>query len=382
MASPVSAAKSAAQPHASAKGLSSGAPPDFGSTVRNQQFDEEFVASDGDDESMDTLENDAGDTNPVAAAKPASPAPLEAQSKVGSAPAPRMSPPGAKGVGAMSPGGASASSGSASGSGSGSDAASDSGDDSDGGGDSTGPEAVAGAYNPKDYANLPVGAEVRDLFNYIGRYTPHEVELESTLRPFIPEYIPAVGEMDAFIKVPRPDSVLDGLGFKVLDEPSATQSDATVLELQLRAISKKQHGDVAVRSIENAHKNPGEVERWIKSMESLNKDKQPVSVSYSKTMPDIDALMQEWPSEFEALLNEVPLPSPKLEVDIVEYVKIICATLGIPVYENVAQSLHVLFELYTAFKESGHVQAMQTNVMTRDIHEQEYAAGNADVMQL
>jgi hypothetical protein len=27
------------------------------------------------------------------------------------------------------------------------------------------------------------------------------VELESTLKCFIPEYIPAIGEMDAFIKV-------------------------------------------------------------------------------------------------------------------------------------------------------------------------------------
>lgn len=34
---------------------------------------------------------------------------------------------------------------------------------------------------------------------------------------------------------------------QVLDEPAAVQSDATVLELQLRAISKKHHGDVAVR---------------------------------------------------------------------------------------------------------------------------------------
>ena len=36
---------------------------------------------------------------------------------------------------------------------------------------------------------------------------------------------------------------------EVLDEPAANQSDATVLELQLRAISKKQHGDVAVRYV-------------------------------------------------------------------------------------------------------------------------------------
>jgi intraflagellar transport protein 46 len=46
-----------------------------------------------------------------------------------------------------------------------------------------------------------VSAEVRDLFQYIERYKPQEVELESTLKCFIPDYIPAIGEMDAFIKV-------------------------------------------------------------------------------------------------------------------------------------------------------------------------------------
>jgi len=46
----------------------------------------------------------------------------------------------------------------------------------------------------------------------------------------------------SFVKVPRPDTKPDDLGLKVLDEPTATQSDATVLELRLRAISKKTHG--------------------------------------------------------------------------------------------------------------------------------------------
>lgn len=62
-------------------------------------------------------------------------------------------------------------------------------------------ENIVGAYSSKDYASLNVTAEVRDLFQYIERYKPHEVELESTLKCFIPEYIPAIGEMDAFIKV-------------------------------------------------------------------------------------------------------------------------------------------------------------------------------------
>jgi intraflagellar transport protein 46 len=48
---------------------------------------------------------------------------------------------------------------------------------------------------------LNVTAEVRDLFQYIERYKPQEVELDTPLRCFIPEYIPAIGELDAFIKV-------------------------------------------------------------------------------------------------------------------------------------------------------------------------------------
>lgn len=35
------------------------------------------------------------------------------------------------------------------------------------------------------------------------------------LMPFIPEYIPAVGGTDEFIKVPRPDGQPDYLGLKV-----------------------------------------------------------------------------------------------------------------------------------------------------------------------
>lgn len=61
-----------------------------------------------------------------------------------------------------------------------------------------------GAYNARDYISLNVTAEVKDLFQYIERYKPHEVELESTLKCFIPEYIPAIGEMDAFVKVNHP----------------------------------------------------------------------------------------------------------------------------------------------------------------------------------
>ena len=120
-------------------------------------------------------------------------------------------------------------------------------------------ENLEGCYNPKDYANLNVTADVKDLFQYIDRYKPQEVELDTVLKCFIPEYIPAVGEIDSFVKIPKPDGQADDLGLRYLDEPSAMQSDPTVLELQLRAKSKKQqYGDVAVRSIEDVYKSQGD----------------------------------------------------------------------------------------------------------------------------
>src|SRR3546814_21169192 len=112
------------------------------------------------------------------------------------------------------------------------------------------------AYNPKEYAHLNVSDEVRDLFQYIDRYQPHDIELDTPLKCFITEYIPAIGEMDAFLKMPRPDGQPARLGLRVLDEPAAIQSDPTVLELHLKAVSKKQYGAVAVRSIKEIGSTP------------------------------------------------------------------------------------------------------------------------------
>ena len=209
------------------------------------------------------------------------------------------------------------------------------------------------------YAHLSVSAEVKDLFQYIGRYKAHDVDLESTFKAFVPDYCPAVGQMDAFVKVPRPDSDRDELGLKVLDEPAASQSDATVLELQLRAVSKKQHGDVAVRAIEGAAKAPGEIERWIESITDLHRSKPPPQVHYKKQMPDIDALMQEWPEKFEQMLNEVSLPPVDCELSLEDTARVMCAIMDVPVYDNnYVESLHVLFTLYMEFKENVHFNAM------------------------
>ncbi|GMF56747.1 unnamed protein product [Phytophthora fragariaefolia] len=214
--------------------------------------------------------------------------------------------------------------------------------------------ANAGGYKESDYAHLKVSHEIRELFQYIGRFKAQEIELETRLKCFIPEYIPAVGDMDAFLKVPRPDDQADQLGLKMLDEPSLNQSDATVLDLQLRSTSKKKHGDIVVRSIENAEKSPREIDRWIKSIADLHRTKPPPQVHYTKTMPDIESLMQVWPEEFEELLSKTTLPSADLDMGLEQYVRVICALLDIPVHKNVYESLHVLFTLYLEFRSNQH----------------------------
>ena len=60
-----------------------------------------------------------------------------------------------------------------------------------------------------------MSAEVKELFQYIGRYKPQTIELETRLKPFIPDFLPAIGEIDPFLKIPRPDGKKDELGLTV-----------------------------------------------------------------------------------------------------------------------------------------------------------------------
>lgn len=243
----------------------------------------------------------------------------------------------------------------------GSDSSDDDDDDDEADGANAGMQ-LEGAYDPADYENLPVGSEIQDLFGYITKYIPQTIDLEYKLKPFIPDYIPAVGDIDAFLKVSRPDGEKDSLGLTILDEPCAKQSDPTVLDLQLRAITKQgTPKGVVVKSIDDPAKIPRAIGNWIGSISELHRSKPPASVHYSKNMPDVELLMQEWPPEFEELLKTTSIPSADLECSLSEYVTIFSSILDIPIYPNntnnsKVQALHVLFSLYAEFKNSQHFQ--------------------------
>lgn len=222
------------------------------------------------------------------------------------------------------------------------------------------PAKPAGAYDPAEFANLNVSPEIRALFEHIGRYKPHDIELETKLKCFVPDYIPAVGEIDGFTKPDRPDGREEALGVQRLDEPGPFQSDPTVVELQLRALAKKTDMEpTLVRSIENADKRPREIDKWIQSVANLHRNKPAPEVRYSRSMPEIENLMQVWPEEFEELLKETGLPSADMDMSLEEYARLVCAMLDVPVYDSVTQSLHVVFSLYNEFRNNQHFVGME-----------------------
>lgn len=213
---------------------------------------------------------------------------------------------------------------------------------------------IDGEYDPAEYDSLPVSSEIKQLFTYIGRYEPQRQELETRLKPFIPDFIPAVGDIDAMMKIPRSDGVDHKLGLEVLDEPCANQSDGTVLDLQLRSHAKATSTSaVKVSSVKDAMKQPRAIEAWINSITDLHRDKPPPTVQYSTPMPEIDSLMREWPPKFEELLKELKLPGADINVTLKEYVSIVCTLLDIPIHNGKrVEALHVLFTLFVVIRTS------------------------------
>lgn len=188
------------------------------------------------------------------------------------------------------------------------------------------------------------------------KFIPAEIQLDTKLKPFIPSYIPAIGDVDAFLKVHKPDKTHEDLGLGVIDEPTIEGEDPDILILKLQYL-KKSPGNVehAISSIPNAEKNPKLIQNWIDKVAEI--PKMPSSVSYSKNMPEIEDLMQVWPEKMEQEINEVKLPDENVNLPTDIYAKIICNMLDIPIHKvnsnkAVIEALHVLFSLYSVVKEN------------------------------
>jgi intraflagellar transport protein 46 len=95
----------------------------------------------------------------------------------------------------------------------------------------------------------------------------------------------------------------------VLDEPATIQSDPAVLDLRLRAaakgLSKGSTSNQQVRSISLATGQLGQkaLSQWVQNIHDLHVHKPPDRVEYSKRMPDVENLMQEWPAAVDVALS-------------------------------------------------------------------------------
>ena len=202
------------------------------------------------------------------------------------------------------------------------------------------------------YSDSP---EVLSLLRIMNRFQVADIQLETKLKPFIPAYIPSIGEVDAFLKVHKPDRSVEDLGFSVLDEPTTDGVDSRILMLQL--IDQGRNRDfqmMNIPTIENAEKKPSEIQDWIDKIGQL--PKKAASVSYSKNMPDLESLMQLWPEKMESELNDTAFPGDSVKLPTQIYAKLICNLLDIPIYKanndkSLIESLHVLFSLYSVVKE-------------------------------
>ena len=222
-------------------------------------------------------------------------------------------------------------------------------------------------YNPADFAHLSVPPELSSLFLHITSFKPFDIELDTKFLPFIPDYIPAIGDIDPFIKVDPPDTLTGDaagvgalLGLTVVDEPSSSQSEPSTLELQLRVMHKGLTSTTqAVPRVERAESNTRKVQKWIDSVGELHAAKPQARVVYAAgPMPDLEVLMQAWPAEVEAVMRQVGCDVVGLDVGVKEMARLACAMMDIPVYgdDSLHESLHLLFSLYHTFNNNAHFQ--------------------------
>lgn len=181
------------------------------------------------------------------------------------------------------------------------------------------------------------------------------------MKPYIPSYIPSIGEVDAFIKISRPDSKPEELGLNVLDEPTIFGIDRYILELELAETTKHKIDKFSIKVVENAQKNPLDINDWINKIADLRKRKLPTSVEYTKNMPQLEELMQEWPENFENATKDLILPDEKLNIPLDAYARIICNMLDIPIHKlntdkSLIEALHLMFSLFSEFKNNQHFQ--------------------------
>ena len=181
------------------------------------------------------------------------------------------------------------------------------------------------------------------------------------MKPFVPNFIPSIGEVDAFLKINRPDNQLEELGLSMLDEPTVNGVDPVIFSLDLSYTGKNKNinPNLIIKTVDNAEKKPKDIQSWIDSIDNLHQKKMSSNISYSKNMPDVESLMQVWPDGIENLLSNIDFPDGSIAMPLDGYAKIICNMLDVPLHKlsderSIIEALHLIFSVYYEFKENQH----------------------------
>jgi len=193
-----------------------------------------------------------------------------------------------------------------------------------------------------DHDSTLCETNISQLFGFVNSYMPITVEIETPFKCFVPSYTPAIGGIDQFIKIPRPDNIQDYLGKVVIDEPALQQSDPALLQLHLRSTTKTTFRDNLIVKKVSPHDEPSfreELDRWIRDLRDVYRSA-PKAVGFRPRhkMPSTDQLMQVWSGQLEKSLEEdssgIRFLSENIHLNIYEYAKLLCVLLGIPVRSN------------------------------------------------
>jgi intraflagellar transport protein 46 len=220
------------------------------------------------------------------------------------------------------------------------------------------PRETDNSVNEVDYDSLDVTDEIKILFQHIDAYEPIELELETPLKCFIPPYIPAIGQVDPMLKIPRPDGRYDGIGIARLDEViDSEQSNPAVIELQLRNWSKTIRSDRlkkdSVRSIKDVAASAHEIDEWIQSVQEIH-DNEPQTYPENCDTASVKELLEPWPKELcdKLKASELDIPSPDIDLSLTEYARVLCSLTGIPADEgSVMKSVSTMFQMFLELKE-------------------------------
>jgi intraflagellar transport protein 46 len=218
------------------------------------------------------------------------------------------------------------------------------------------PSHASGPFSSTGPVAPGSSSELARLFSICTDFRTQPFEIQPHCQPFLPDLIPSIGGIDAFIKVPRPDGQEDSLGLTVLDEPTIACSSPQILRMELRekfGIVGAQ-ADGYVGSVPASAPRRKAIASFVESYDEIARRRPAPTMAYSYRMPELEELMQEWPEEMDGALASLPIPDAGMDLTLEEYARVLCAILDIPVKGNLVESLHVLFALYQRFGECGY----------------------------